>query len=181
MGDEWKSTVKSVAPSIGSLLDGPLGKMALKVIADALLGPNAPKDNPEEAIQAVLSRATPDLLLKLKQAENDFKLAMHGAQLAVAPVLGVATKEGVQPESPPPSTVQPKDRTTRNLAYAYTAGYFALLLIVIFRGVNEGAANLINTLIGVLTASQVGIMTYYFGSSAGSARKTDLLTQQTKG
>lgn len=181
MADEWKATVKSVAPSIGSLLDGPLGPMALKTTADALLGPNAPKDNLEVAIQGALSRATPDALLKLKLAENDFKLAMQGAQLTVAPVSGVDQKASVQPESPPPSPVAPKDNTTRNLAYVYTAGYFALLGIVTFYGVNEKATDLINTLIGVLTASQVGIMTYYFGSSAGSARKTDLLSQQSKG
>jgi hypothetical protein len=156
--------------------------MALKTTADALLGPNAPKDNLEAAIQAALSRATPDLWLKLKLAENDFKLAMQGAQLTVAPVpAGVDQKENVQPDSPPPSPLAPKDNTTRNLAYVYTAGYFALLLIVTFYGVNEKATDLINTLIGVLTASQVGIMTYYFGSSAGSARKTDLLSRQSKG
>jgi hypothetical protein len=183
MEGEWQSAIKAVVPSLGNLLSTPLRGMALKAITDAVLTSDARRDNIEEAIQRAISKSSPDVLLKLKQAENDFKLVMEGAQISAPEVPQASSSPALVPADGAPkvtSQSDPTDRdhTSRNLAYAYTIGYFVLLLIILFHGVEEKAQALINTLVGVLTASQVGIMTYYFGSSAGSAKKTDLLSQR---
>ncbi len=69
-------------------------------------------------------------------------------------------------------------KTQDILAYIYTFGYFSFVAAASFYGVQESAKDLINTLIGILSAAQIGIIQYYFGSSQGSARKTELLKPQ---
>jgi len=39
---------------------------------------------------------------------------------------------------------------------------------------------LINTLFGIISAAQMSIICYYFGSSAGSARKSEMIEQSMK-
>jgi hypothetical protein len=56
-----------------------VGEIALKAVADTVLELDVSRENTEQAIQAALTKASPEVLLKLKQAENDFKLVMQGA------------------------------------------------------------------------------------------------------
>lgn len=69
--------------------------------------------------------------------------------------------------------IETKDTTTRELAYVYTFGYFGALGALLFGWVNVPGDmhGLIDVLFGVLTAGQYSIMSYYFGSSHGSANK----------
>ena len=70
------------------------------------------------------------------------------------------------------------DQTPKTLAYIYTAGFFFLSTYVIMYGVAPESKDLVNTLVGILSAGQVGIMSYYFGSSSGSARKTEMMGRE---
>lgn len=65
---DWKSIVKSVAPTIATALGGPLAGFAVKTIGDAL-GVDAPT---QESITARLAGASSEDLLKLKEAEQAF-------------------------------------------------------------------------------------------------------------
>ena len=66
-------------------------------------------------------------------------------------------------------------KTQDILAYVYTFGYFAFLAGVTFYGFEAEAKDLMNMLVGILSAAQLAIIGYYFGSSEGSAKKTELL------
>jgi hypothetical protein len=169
MDFDWKSLVRTVAPSIASVFGTPLAGMAVKAVADAVLGPEEAKENPEKKLEAALATANPELLQKIKQADQDFKLKM--GQLGID-LEKVAAEDRASARA---REIAVRDRTPQILAFAYTLGYFALLFVVMFHDLPDAAHDLLNTLIGVLSAAQVGIMTYYFGSSAGSARKTELL------
>ena len=68
-----------------------------------------------------------------------------------------------------------RDSTPRNLAYAYTLGYFTNLYLVWKYGVPTDAHDMFLMLEGVLTAAQGAIMNYYYGSSRGSDDKTRML------
>lgn len=65
------------------------------------------------------------------------------------------------------------DTTTRELAWVYTGGYFAMVICLIMGWVNIPPAHdkLLDVLMGVLTAGQYSVLTFYFGSSHGSAMK----------
>jgi hypothetical protein len=71
------------------------------------------------------------------------------------------------------------DPTTRRLAYVYTCGYFGIFLCLItgLFTVAENIKQLIDVLLAVLTAGQYSILTYYFGSSNGSTKKTQMIEE----
>ena len=73
--------------------------------------------------------------------------------------------------------VETKDPTTRRLAYLYTSGYFGMLAALLsgYVTVPTDMKGLLDVLMGVLTAGQYSVMSYYFGSSHGSETKTALL------
>ena len=58
-----------------------------------------------------------------------------------------------------------------------TLGFFAAFAALVFAPVSQdaGRAAMLNILIGALAAGYTGVLGYWLGSSAGSARKTELL------
>ena len=72
------------------------------------------------------------------------------------------------------------DKTVRQLAWVYTGGYFALLGAILSGYVHppESLGSVLDVLLGVLTAGQYSVLSYYFGSSSGSAEKSKILQQK---
>lgn len=70
---EWKQVVGAVAPWIGTALGGPLGGMAVAAVADAL----GLSEKTEAAIQQAISGATPEQMLAIKQADQQFAARMQ--------------------------------------------------------------------------------------------------------
>jgi hypothetical protein len=70
-----------------------------------------------------------------------------------------------------------RDKTPTILAYLYSFGYFFILALIIFKvtPIDEKIKDLVNVLLGVLSAAEVGIISYYFGSSSGSAAKSAII------
>ena len=66
---DWKGLIKQVAPAIASTFGGPLAGMGVSALSTALLGKT---DGQEKEIAQALSTATPDIILKIKQADNEF-------------------------------------------------------------------------------------------------------------
>ena len=73
-----KNVVGAVAPTLGTALGGPMGGMAANMIADVLGCPNNPK-----AIEQAVQNATPEQMLQLKKAEQDFELKMKELEVDV--------------------------------------------------------------------------------------------------
>ena len=78
MKDMLKNIVGAVAPTLGTALGGPMGGMAANMIADVLGCPNNPK-----AIEKAVAEATPEQMLELKKAENDFEVQMKELEVDV--------------------------------------------------------------------------------------------------
>jgi hypothetical protein len=62
----------AVAPTLATALGGPLGGMAMKMVADKLGLPDASP----EALDAAVASATPEQLAEIKKVEADFKVQM---------------------------------------------------------------------------------------------------------
>ena len=56
-----------------------------------------------------------------------------------------------------------------------TAGFFGLLAYLLKFEPPAGSRDLINILFGALSTAWIGVVSYYFGSSAGSTRKDEIL------
>ena len=173
----WKDIVKTVAPVLGTALGGPLGGMATKVIASAVLGEGGAQASVKEVAEAIASGG-PEVLQRLKQAEHDFAIKMEE--------LGIRAEEIAAQDraSARDREIRTGDKTTRNLAYITLFGFFLVLAGQFVIGFHfsdpqvkfsEAAQRMLDITTGVLFAMVLAVKDYYFGSSAGSKSKTDLM------
>lgn len=169
MNFDWKKLVSTVAPAIGTALGGPLGGLAVKALGSAF---GLSQDATEDQVAAAVAGASPSDLLALKQADQQFAKDMKSLDVDLERISMQDRDSARQRE------VAVRDNTNRNLAYAYTAGYFGLLWSILYFGVKPEVETLINVLIGILTAAQAAIMGYYFGSSKGSDDKNKIIANQ---
>lgn len=166
---DWKAVVSTISPWIGTALGGPLGGMAVTAVADAL----GLSDKTEGAIKQALSGATPEQMLALKKADQDFALQMK--ELGFANLKDMEQIAVNDRDSARKREMTVKDNTPKILAYAMTIGFFAILTFMLFKGVPTESRDLLNIMLGMLGTSFVSVISYYFGSSAGSVAKTQIL------
>jgi len=166
MDFDWKAVIKTVAPGIATALGGPLAGMAVAAIGNAL-GMDQPT---QDKISAALAGATPDDMLKLKQADQAFTLQMKKLEIDLAQ-LNEADLDSARKRE---AAVQ--DKTNRNLAYTIVGAFIALVIATLM-GYARVDSVLAGTLVGYLSAKCEQVLAYYFGSSRSSDRKTELLAQ----
>lgn len=164
---DWIKTLATVAPTIATALGGPLAGVAVNVAAKALgVEPS------EDALEASVTSGDPEILLKLKTAENDFvikmeELGIERERLAAedrASARGMAAKTTLRPQA--------------ILATVFVVGFVAVLYAVFGGGDVALSDDLLKVgmyLLGILSAGLNQIMNFFFGSSAGSKQKTELL------
>lgn len=167
----WKDILGAVAPTLATVLGGPLAGAAVGALSKALLGKD---DGTEEELAPLIAQANPETLLKIKEAEAALKLGLANAGVKLEEIAGADRASARDRE------VKTGDKTTKILAYAYTIGYFAIFATMMKTGVDPQMLNIVMVLLGVLTAAQGQIMNYYFGSSSGSAQKNELLGKASK-
>lgn len=167
--EQLLNLVRTVAPSIASAVGGPLAGMATKAISEALLG--KPDGSEEELLQAA-AKATPEQLLALKKAENDFALQMRELDIDLERIAGADRDSARNRE------IKTKDWTPKILAGGITVGYFGVLFYMLTHGLpTTGGSEAMLVMLGTLGTAFGGVMAYYFGSSAGSKEKTEALNR----
>ena len=167
-----------LAPTVAEwILGDKTGKAVGKVtsIAQDILG-TGDADQIERAVAA-----DPNLALQFKQAviqaaaeDKRMELEAMKAQLADVASARAQTVELAKAGSaiawgaPVISTI-------------ITVGFFVMLWLVIIREIPEGSQQLANIMLGSLGASFTAVVSYWVGSSAGSAQKTAVLAAAGKG
>lgn len=164
-GQTAKSVLATVAPLIGTALGGPFGGLAGSLLSKAL-GTSDPK-----AMEAAITSTDPDILLKLKQADNDFQAQMKTLEISEEKLTfdDRANARAMQ--------VSTKDSTPRYLAYLITIGFFGTLAYLIIYGKPQTGGDVMLVMVGSLGTAWASIVSYYFGSSTGSAAKTDAINK----
>lgn len=161
---DWRDVVKTVAPWIGTALTGPLGGLAIGALADAL----GMEDKTETALKSAISGATPEQLLAVKKADQEFEVKMRELGLQLEQLTFNDRDSARKREA----AVQ--DKTNRNLAYIVVGAFIAMVGATLLNYTKVDSV-LAGTLIGYLSAKAEQVLAYYFGSTAGSAKKTELL------
>jgi hypothetical protein len=168
---DWKNIVGTLAPWIGTALGGPLGGAAVTAVADAL----GLSEKTEGAIKQALAGVTPEQMLAIRNADNGFALKMQ--ELGFSNTKDMEALAVSDRDSARKREMALGDKTTRNLAYAITAGFFSVLGYMLVCDVPDGSRDVLNIMLGSLGTAWVGVNAYYFGSTRQSAAKTDLLAK----
>lgn len=164
--------LRKAAPWIGAAATGNvpvLVTMAAKAVGDAL---GVEVEATPTAISNAIAGATPEDLLKLKLAEQDFELKMKELNYKNTTELYVAEVNDRNGARERESKIG--DHTNRNLAYAIITA-FILMVGMTLLGITVADSVMAGTLIGYLSAKAEQVLSYYFGSTSGSSRKTELL------
>jgi hypothetical protein len=161
----------AIAPTIGTAFGGPLGGMAARAITEAL-GIDAASS--EEQISAAVSNATPEQLLALKKADNDFKAQMKSLDIDLIKIMAADTANARQMQ------MTTRDLTPRILAAAVVGGLFGLLTIMAFHDLPAANKDALMLLLGALNSAFGAVMGFYFGSSASSQKKDDTIKSLTQ-
>jgi hypothetical protein len=186
MSFDWKSLVKGIAPVLGTALGGPLGGAAAAALANKL-SPDKPVDPSDDGQMTKLiqsAAATPDQLLKIQQAEEEFKLSMEKLGLDHEEAMERFNLQTQQTDASDRANARQrqidlKDWTPTVLAAAVTIGFFGVLGWMLHKPVPEDSRDVINIMLGSLGTAWISIISFYFGSSASSARKDVMLANST--
>ena len=172
MNFDWKGALGNLAPMLATALGGPLAGGAVAAITAALgLGPNAS----DAEIAKTLATASPETLRLLKQAELDFSARM--AELGFKSEADLAKIEADDRASARQREVERQDWTPRILAYLVTGGFFSMLGMLFFAVTPDGSKEPVFILLGSLGTAWTQIIAYYFGSTAGGQKKSELLAK----
>jgi plasmid maintenance system antidote protein VapI len=157
---EW---LKQIAPTVASALGGPLAGMAVSAISKAI-GVDEEKVN--ELIKD--NKLTAEQITNIKVAEIELQkqaqeLGLNFEKLAVDDRKSAREMQATTRSMVPPA-----------LAGVITVGFFGILAMMMF-GKVDGNNPTILMMLGSLSTAWTGIIAYYFGSSAGSQAKTEML------
>ena len=176
---DWKDVAGAVgkaAPMLGTLLGGPAGAAVGALVASAL-GSGA---TPDEVNQALSTN--PDAAVKLRQIEADrtVKLQELVTQHAAAELQARTAQlqaDAADRADARKTQVQVRSWVPAILAILVTGGFFGVLGTMLAGIWKPNDNNALLILLGSLGTSWGAIVNFYFGSSAGSARKDELLAQ----
>ncbi len=183
---DWKSIIKSMAPVLGTALGGPLAGAAIKVLGDAVLG-NADATQ-DEVAAAITSGLSPEAIVKMREADNAFKTQMKAMDIDILK-LNAQTEQAYLADVQSARNANGVNRAVFWLGIAILVTFATLMGFVMYGSfqlltggivlkdvaVASVVSGLIGTVIGYVAGNAQQVVGYYFGSSKGSADKTDAL------
>jgi hypothetical protein len=169
--DQFGPLLGQVAPSIATALGGPLAGVAIKTLSNALFGH---EDGTEQQISDAMSAATPDQLAAIKKIDADFKVQMKSLDIDLERIAAGDRDSARKLQS------ETKDWVPKLLAVVITIGFFGILVWMLLNGMPKNGTEALLMMLGALGTAWTGVMNFYFGSSAGSKAKNDLLSAKDK-
>lgn len=165
--------LKKILPWIGAAATGnvpALVTLAAKTVGDAV---GKPVKESADAIAEAVAGATPEQIAKLRELDHDFQLKMQAMGFEHAEELEkIAADDRASARA---REIALRDRIPAILAIGITAGFFSVLALVVFHRLPAESRDTVNIMLGALGTAWIAVVTYYFGSSAGSDRKNELL------
>jgi hypothetical protein len=157
--------LKQIAPTIATALGGPLAGMAVSAISKAVgVEPDQVQDmiaNNKLSAEQIAQVKIAEIELQ-KQAQE---LGLNFAKLEVEDRKSAREMQATTRSMMPPI-----------LAGAVTVGFFSIMVMMFFNKIDSNNPAIL-MMLGSLGTAWTGIIAYYFGSSAGSQAKTDLLSK----
>jgi hypothetical protein len=159
---EW---LKQIAPTIATAMGGPLAGMAVSAISKAI------GVEPEKVGDMISNnKLTAEQIAQVKIAEIELQKQAQELGLNFEKLSVEDRKSAREMQAATRSIVPPA------LAAIVTVGFFGILVMMLLGKVDSNNPAIL-MMLGSLGTAWTGIIAYYFGSSAGSQAKTDLLSK----
>jgi len=169
--DQFGPLLGQVAPTIATALGGPLAGIAVKTLSAVLLGH---ENGSEDDVKAAMSSASPDQLVALKKIDADFKAHMKELDIDLERIAAGDRDSARQMQR------ETKDWVPKLLAIVITIGFFGILVWMLVMGMPQTGTEALLMMLGALGTAWTGVVNFYYGSSAGSKAKNDLLAAKDK-
>ena len=147
-----KNIIGAVAPTLGTAISGPLGGMAMNKIADVL-----GVSNDQKSVQQAIQNATPEQMLELKKAEQEFELQMKELDVDVFNLETGDIQDARGKFS--------KDWTARIVGVSVVGGFMGYIFLVTLQPPEQNSEALINLVLGYLGGLASAVISFYFGAS----------------
>jgi len=157
--------LKQIAPTIATALGGPLAGMAVSAISKAV---GVEPDQVQDMISN--NKLSAEQIAQIKIAEVELEKQAQELGLNFAKLEVEDRKSAREMQATTRSLMPPI------LAGAVTIGFFVIMGLMFFNKVDSNNPAIL-MMLGSLGTAWTGIIAYYFGSSAGSQAKTDLLSK----
>lgn len=169
---DWQAIIRTVAPWIGTALGGPLGGLAVDAVANALgIG-----EKTTEAVKNALSGVTPEQMLALKKADQEFQLQMQALgfkQLSDLEAIAAADRKDARDMQKITRSIMPA-----MLSVIVTGGFLGLLTGMMLGVLKVSDSQALLLMLGALGAAFGAVMQFWFGTTHDSGRKTDMMAAQ---
>ena len=167
----WQEILKSLAPTVASAVLGPLGGVAVSAIGSILGVSDATQDKITEVIKN--GQLTPEQIseikkLELQYQENEKERGFKYADLAFKD-RDSARKANVEGGT---------QKYLFWLSLGLLVGTLGTEGYVLFHGLPTTVTDMVaGRVLGLMDAVALMVLTYWYGTSNGSAMKTELLSQ----
>ena len=158
--------LKMIAPTIATAVGGPFGTMAYGLIAHEL---GVSPDEAKTTIEA--GKLTAEQIASVQLAEVQIKAKAQELNLDFAQLVVADRKSAREMQA------QTRSYIPAVLAISVTIGFFGILIGMMTETFKTSDALML--MLGSLGTAWTGIIAFYFGSSAGSQAKDDLLHQSS--
>jgi predicted nucleic acid-binding protein len=166
---DWKTIISTVAPWIGTALGGPLGGMAVEAAANAL----GISDKTADAVKQALSGATPEQMLALKKADQEFSLQMQTLGFKqITDLENIAANDRKDARS---MQIAARSNVPALLSILVTVGYFGILMGMMLGALKVSDSQALLLMLGSLSTGWGVVMAFWFGTTNDSGRKTELI------
>ena len=183
MAFDLKSAVATLAPTLATMMGGPLAGAAVKALGEAFGLPNGAT---QDDVSAVLQRGalSGEMIAAVRAADQRHAEAMTAMGIDLARVNADTTKALAATDAADRDSARKRESTVGGVATPFlagliTIGFFAVLAYIVGNGKPAVGGDVVLLLLGSLSAAWTAVVSYYFGSSASSARKDATIAAQT--
>ena len=139
-------------PTIAAGMGSPVAGMAVNMVADALGCKPEPR-----SIEQALGDATPEQLLRLKEAEQNFEIQMKQMDIDVFALETQDIQDARNKFS--------NDWTPKVLGLLSMIGFMGYIFFITAFPIDDSSDDIVMLIIGSLTGIATAVISFYFGAS----------------
>ena len=171
---DWTKIIATVAPWIGTALGGPLGGMAVTAAANALgLG-----EKTTDAIKAAITGATPEQLLALKEADQNFELQMRS--LGFQNVKDMEAIAAADRDSARKMQMENKSNMPAIITSGVLSSFIGMAMALFFIPIPDPNRDQIIFMLGQLSGFTGSAIAFWLGTTRSSQTKDATISNLSK-